>query len=137
MDKRTALIGFVFFELFAIGMVAFALWEVWQVQAGIERGDSLLEFSTGTPYCIVGIALPLIHLIGFLKKRGYFSASTANKLCWLAFLICLPIGWKSGNHLLEETIRSGYVDCKYEGVKSLYTPGKPYKFGKAATDCPQ
>jgi hypothetical protein len=113
MDKKTAQILFVVFNILAILAVGYCIVDYIDISQAIDDKLPAIPFDTGTYYLLLMSVFWVLAVVQILGVRNKSNSAPKWAGAWLLgwFIFCLLLANVIPYQLTQSLIASGYVPC--------------------------
>jgi hypothetical protein len=133
MSPRSAQIIFIVFNILAIPVVGFAVYDFIYVKSAIANGEHQIPFDSGTYYFLLGTLFWLLLIIQIIGKKNHESPllKFGNQIVITWFIGILILANLIPYYLQQTFVDAGYVKCDdpaeinriARGESSIYVKG--------------
>ena len=115
MKRSTALILFIFVDIFAVLMTYFLIIQpLREIFGEIANNAPSIEYST-TFFLVFGCAvIPVVHIIGLIENYlpHYFNRAICTKVIYFTIIASMLSGLATAAIVKKAIMHSGYTHCK-------------------------
>ena len=121
-------------EVIAIVAASFAFYDITIILYDIFHQEPSISVDTGTPYLLLMLIIPWMHLLNSLSKRGILSHKNLSFYSIIFFLFLIATGWGTGHLMLTKLNEQGYTACQGDESYRI-SAGKSLIY--SLLDCPK